>query len=240
MTKMNTATRLFSAAVLVIAASLGSYLVQASKQTTNVELPDRDFRTMPVTFGPWHGQRVNDLTPELFNAIGADVVVDSTFEDNSGHGISLHTAIFRQPDTGVYHSPMNCYRAAGWQEADDAILSMEIKGRPSRPVRFTTWTREGQRVRVLYWFQLGEHTLFSRFDLGKLRWQMRGTTKWPALIKVLINIKATNNIEEDQERLLSLARPVYQWITDDTGAVPAASAPATEAATAPAPTADGK
>ena len=240
MTKMNTATRLFTAAVLVIIVACGSYWVQASLQMPNVELPQRDFHTMPVTFGPWHGQRVNDLTPELFNAIGADVVVDSAFEDNAGHNIALHTAIFRQPDTGVYHSPMNCYRAAGWQEADDTLLSMEIKGQPSRPVRFTTWTREGQRVRVLYWFQLGEHTLFSRFDLGKLRWEMGGTKTWPALIKVLMNIKATNDVEQDQQRLLSLAKPVYKWISDDSAVGPAASTPTTAPATVAAPPADGK
>ena len=45
---------------------------------------------------------------------------------------------------------------------------------------------------VVYWYQLGEHVLFGRWDLGlKVRWALAGKPKWPALIKVMLQIPAS-------------------------------------------------
>ena len=59
------------------------------------------------------------------------------------------------------------------------------------PVSISTWEYEkkNKKVMVVYWYQIGEHFLFGRWDLGiKIRWSLAGKPKWPALIKVMMEI----------------------------------------------------
>ena len=79
------------------------------------------------------------------------------------------------------------------------------------PVSLTTWEREGERVMVVYWYQLGEHVLFGRWDLGwKVRWSLRGQPKWPALIKVMLQISAPEP-EDAKTTILGFAEQVAKW-----------------------------
>ncbi len=79
-------------------------------------------------------------------------------------------------------------------------------------VSCTTWEKEGQRVLVLYWFKLGEHFLFDRFEMGAVRWKMRGQKTWPALIKVLMQANTTDDPVDDEKALRGFAENIYKWI----------------------------
>ena len=54
----------------------------------------------------------------------------------------------------------------------------------------TTWTRNGEKVIVAYWYEVGDHTMFERQDLLKTQWAMCGKTKWPVMFKVLLEMPA--------------------------------------------------
>ena len=103
----------------------------------------------------------------------------------------MHTAMFADPRGGVYHTPINCYRASGWQDTSEIRENLEVSDELTVPVSVSTWEQKGERIMVVYWYQLGEHVLFDRWDLGmKVRWSLRGRPKWPALIKVMLQIAA--------------------------------------------------
>ena len=79
------------------------------------------------------------------------------------------------------------------------------------PVSLSTWEQKGERLLVVYWYQLGEHVLFDRWDLGmKIRWSLRGRPKWPALIKVMLQIPAPDP-EEAKPVILDFAKQVAAW-----------------------------
>lgn len=64
---------------------------------------------------------------------------------------------------------------------------------------------------VVYWYQLGDHVLFDRWDLGmKIRWSLRGREKWPALIKVMLTIPAADP-EAAKPVLLDFAKQLAAW-----------------------------
>ena len=43
---------------------------------------------------------------------------------------------------------------------------MEVAEDLTIAVSLTTWEKEEEKILVVYWYQLGQHVLYGRFDLG--------------------------------------------------------------------------
>jgi EpsI family protein len=212
----STVTRLIVVVMLLAVMSGGTYLVRASLKPPKVQMPDKDFAQLPLQLGGWQGKNV-DLDPKIFETIGADLIVNRSYRDTAQHVISAHLAVFTDPDTGVYHSPMNCYRSDGWQKGSEDVLQLRLGDQPGIEGNLTTWEKGGRAVVVLYWYQVGEHVLFDRFDMGRVRWALRGQETWPALVKVLMETQGSGDLDRDKARLRDLAERVYQWINQPAG-----------------------
>ena len=211
----NLTTRLSVAAILVVLIYLGTYAATAAMKPPKVAFPDRPLQDLPRQFvdregTDWEGKDIA-LNPRVFAAIGAEVVVDRKYQDKAGNEMVVHTAIFEDPVEGMYHSPMNCYRGSGWRNTDQTSLDLKISDELSLPVSLTTWEREGVQKLVVYWYQIGEHTVFHRSDLWSVRWAMRGRETWPALVKVLIDTPI-DDPEKAQERIIAFAENIGRWI----------------------------
>jgi len=209
----HTAARLFALVGLVVLLFLGTYLLQAGLKPPTVKFPDWKLQDMPLQFGPWRGENVS-LDRKIFESIGANYVLDRLYRDDTGHAVSLHVAMFDDPDLGVYHSPINCYRSAGWQKGEENTLPLQVANETSIDGNFSSWERAGEHVAVLYWYQIGEHVLFDRFELGRVRWAMRGKETWPATVKVLMQLPGSIDPEQDKARLRDLAGYAYRWLNE--------------------------
>jgi EpsI family protein len=209
---MNSSAKRLYVVVGIVLATIGiSYLVRAETEPPQVEMPTWTLRDIPFQLGEWHGE-TTQLDPKIALATGADTIVDRTYRDDLGHTVLLHTAMFKDPAVGVYHSPLNCYRAAGWTQTGDATEKVEIGNDLTIPVAVTTWERDGDKILVAYWFQLGQHVLYSRADLGvDIRWAMRGQPKWPALLKVMVQAELTDP-EASQAAAVSFTHQVAKWL----------------------------
>ena len=178
-----------------------------------MDLPDWTFDEMPLRIGDWRGEKTT-LDPELAKATGAQVIVNRAYRDDAGHMIAMHTAMFDKPAEGVYHSPLNCYRSHGYQKLSESRSNLKISDTLTIPVSVTYWEHEkdGKRVWVVYWYQLGEHVLFGRFDLGlKVRWKLAGKPKWPALIKVMLETPTSDRPEDAQAAIVGFAEQIAKW-----------------------------
>lgn len=209
----NTTTRLFVTAIFVVLIYFANRLVESGLKLPDVALPDRDFSTMPMNFGSWHGEET-ELDPKIFRAIGAAVAVNRLYRDGEGHAVSSHVAVFANPDEAIYHSPINCYRANGWRLIEDTREPLPVADGSDIQVRFTVWERARQRAVVVYWFQLGEHVFFNRFEMGWVRWAMRNQQTWPATIKVMLQVPAGANLNETKELVAGLGASIFNWVSD--------------------------
>ena len=217
----NTALRLWIVVALVVAAYGVSFLVKAGTTPPEVQLPGWTFSELPTELPTevsspqgtiWRGEDA-EMDPKVTVAIGADSGVDRMYRDEKGNTVSMHTAIFKNPAEGVLHSPVNCYRGAGWEKlTEETSAEIQVNDKRSVPVNITTWERGGERVVVLYWYQIGEHVVFSRFDLGEVRWAMRGRPAWPATVKVLLQTSAEGDLDDAKNRILDLAEQIGRWI----------------------------
>lgn len=207
----STALRLY-AVVAIVAVTYGiASWVQAQVEPPGVEMPNWTFREMPLQLGEWQGEDT-ELDPKIAAATGAKIIVDRLYRNDLGRAVSLHTAMFDDPSEGVYHSPLNCYVANGWTKTNETLATVHISDDRTLPVKLITWQKEGETVMVVYWYQLGENVLYGRLDLGKLRFTtLRGQEKWPALVKVMIQISAIDVLETEAV-VLEFADCVAQWL----------------------------
>jgi EpsI family protein len=207
----NMAIRIFIAAAIIGFTYLGMYLVHAGIQVTDSELPPWKVQDLPMQLGDWKGENAK-LDEKIFKATGAHSLVNRIYTDEAGNVMSLHFAVFTDPNEGIWHNPVSCYVSAGWVRQENEKVFLPGTSDDKSKVSLSIWTKGGETAVIAYWFQLGEHRLYSRGDLGTVRWQMRGQKTWPAMLKILIHTPDGNNTEEAKAQLLDFAKLVYQWI----------------------------
>lgn len=206
----NTTVRICVVAVLLPLTYGGACLLKTALVPPGTDMPDWTFRDMPKQFGDWRGEDAT-LDPKIALATGAKIIVDRTYRDGSGSTISMHTAMFDNPAEGVMHSPLNCYRNSGWERSELETRDMQISDDLAIPVSISVFRRGQEKVAVAYWYQLGEHVLFGRLDLGvKVRWSLAGKPKWPALIKVMLSVSAIDS-DDAKSTVFGFAEQVAKW-----------------------------
>ena len=188
------------------------YVARASVKPPEVVFPPWSLDDLPMRLGAWTGE-VTQLDPRIVRATQAAYVTDRLYRDGSRQMVSVHTAMYRDHAAGVYHTPINCYRAAGWRMVEETQDDLPCGGDRTIPVRISNWDREGEQIVVIYWYELGEHVLFDRFGFGTLRLTaMRGKKTWPPLIKVMLQIPAAGDAKKARERGLNLAELIARWL----------------------------
>ena len=208
----NTALRLYILSAVVVAIYWVARWEKYALQPPPVQLPKWTFDELPLQLGDWQGEPAK-LDPEIYKAVGAAPgrIVNRIYRDEMGHQISMHTAMFMNPIDGVYHSPLNCYRANGWELVNKSREELRLFDNLTLPVILTTWQQEGNRKLVVFWYQLGNHVLFDRMDLGlRVRWSLAGKPRWPALVKVMLQIDA-GELGDAKATILSFAEQVAKW-----------------------------
>jgi EpsI family protein len=204
--------RILVIAVIVLAVSLGAKYMKTILEPPKVEMPAWSFHDLPRQIGSWQGED-KEIDQNIFIATGAAITVDRVYQDISNHSINMHTAFFEDPSVGVYHSPLNCYRANGWTLKNKTSENLAISNDKTLEVSFSVWEHENDRKFVVYWYQLGEYLLYDRADLGfKIRWAMRGQPVWPVLIKVMLEIPAPVESDESKTLILDFAKQVATWM----------------------------
>jgi EpsI family protein len=204
-----TAKRLYAIAIIVLAIYGVNRLVQAAVKAPEAVFPDWTFGEMPYQLGAWQGEDTK-MDPVVARGTGADIIVDRLYRNEAGVSVSIHTAMFKDPTDGMFHTPLSCYRAAGWQKLKESQENLVLSEDLTIPVLLVTWEKDGERIIVVYWYQLGEHVLFDRWAMGNLRPVLRGKSKWPALIKVMMQIPAPD-VDDAKSQVLALAEHVAKW-----------------------------
>ncbi len=177
-----------------------------------VELPPWSLSDLPLQLGSWRGETTK-TDPEIFAASDANVIVDRRYVDDENHVVLSHTATFPDPEKGIYHNPLNCYRTHGWTKLRDTTVNLDVSDNLTIPVVLTVWENENKKVMVFYWYQLGERILHERWELGKARFAMRGHDKWPVLLKVMLQTDVTER-DDPEEVLMGFGKQIAGWLNN--------------------------
>ncbi len=206
-----------SVAALVLVIHVALNITTASLRPKDIAPPDWQLSEVPIRLGAYRGVD-RELDPRIFGALDADQVINREYrDDKAGKAITLHAAYFSKYDEAAYHNPGTCYRAAGWQLLKSEDLQLKLKDDTKddpAPVRMDTWTKSGQTVLVVYWYQLGEHIVLDRWDMGWVRPKLASLDQWPVLVKVLlqIGVQNRNNRAADKLAIEAFAENAYRAI----------------------------
>jgi EpsI family protein len=226
--------RLIVAAGIILVIYGAMFGLKAGIRTPEVVFPkwchkDNDEKkelniNLPFQLGSWSGTKT-ELDASIFDATGAKIAENRSYSDDSGHTVSLHIGYYSDVEAGVWHSPITCYRCAGWQCLEDAKMPL-AEGSPAPEVWFSKWDRESQtQCLVMHWYYLGGTIFYDRGTFGNARFALRGRSTWPPLVKVLIQNRLNATTEEDKESLLSFSKQIYQWLNEqEKGKMPTTAA----------------
>ena len=212
-----TIVRILIVAVLAVVVHGGASWMRAGLKPARVAPPDRDYHSMPLQYQNWVGQEIDlqAINARRYDKIGAHDVVERKYRSPNGQEIAFHCAVFTEYDVGAFHLPTNCYRSQGWRREEDERAELD-SAQGTKAVSLSTWTREGGSPDVVcYWYELDEHIILSRWDLGRVRLKLRDREVWPPLIKVLITTSAIDprqTSEELKEQVQGFAQWVHDWI----------------------------
>ncbi len=193
--------------LLSAAAILATYgLTQFYAAPTGTRMPDRNIAELPMQLGQWTGED-REVSDRLFEAVGADQIVNRVYTRPDGATVSLHLAVFSNHGLHTPHHPFNCYGGAGMQGITEREI--QIDGPGSRAC-FLTAEREGAESFALFWYQFGGRNVLWRDDLRRESWSFQGEKAWPPVIKVLLSSSAPTP-EAGRLLLEDIARQVYAW-----------------------------
>lgn len=215
---MNTAIRIAIVVVLALVVHLGYLFVRSRGMPTAYRPLQRDPNGMPIRFedpdslARWEGKKVA-MDPEISGAVDADIVVERLYKDILGHPISLHANVVSHYEHYLQHHPAHCYTTHGFRQVDEKRVELELDDTEHTEVELLTMDSEGNRVLVLYWYQIGDQIVFNGSELRTARYGLRGQKTWPNLIKVLMQTPAPD-VDRAEKRLLDFAKLVYAWTKD--------------------------
>ena len=212
---MSVTIRLFFAVVLVAAIHSGAILADKWRLSQEVVVPREELQELPMILGSFSGEAV-DLDYRLFIATGADLTVDRTYRDAAGHSVVLHIAAFGDYSHITPHHPDLCFSGAGWTAVSREDVELKADNELPVTAQIITFEQESQRIRVMFWYQVGNLTAVDYRGVRQAIVKARRAGAAPPLIKVLLQVPATDSAA-DKKRLCEVAEPVFAWVKKATG-----------------------
>ena len=190
-------------------------------------VPVDKLSSLPMELGRWQGEpsQIKDI---INVGLDAKLALDRIYSTSAGEVVYVHLAAFDHFRQLAHHHPRVCYRGAGWEPVQSEVL--KILDEPSSetvPVcELITFSRQGEVIYVLYWYQVGELTTFSPDGVRGLWWRVRDREPLPPQVKVLMQASAPS-VESARAAMLELAGPIYRWVKEacTTGLTPGGQTP---------------
>jgi EpsI family protein len=194
-------------AVAVVAVCLGLvHGVQLYAVPSNPRPLAQHLSELPYDFGGWVGADAV-LEDHVFEFLGAEQAINRSYTGPDGQSVSVHVAAWIGPEEWAPHPPEGCYTSAGW-----GVVGGEKRALAGSPVRAQTFTaqRQGEELRVMYWYRLGDVYFKNRDEARRARRALWGEREWPPLIKVLMQSPETG-FNDPGPGMETLARAIDEW-----------------------------
>jgi hypothetical protein len=125
----------------------------------------------------------------------------------------LHSSSYTVLERWVPHPPDVCYGNDGWKLDSRKDRVLELNDGRSARVRLYTFSKEGARILVLFWYHFGDEVVLDHDSLRAARWKVIGQRTWPAITKFMLETRLTGG-GASEEQLCRFARAVLNWTMD--------------------------
>jgi EpsI family protein len=149
---------------LVLLLQAGAYYALASRAE---RVPDvAPLTTFPNFIGGWQTMKEIAVEKEVQDVLKADDTLSRQYASLTGGQLYLFLAYFRTQRKGQSpHSPKNCLPGAGWEQVEDAKISVDVPGRDT-PILINKYVvAHGEdKSLTLYWYQSHGRVIASEFS----------------------------------------------------------------------------
>jgi len=122
---------------------------------------------LPYAFAAWQGVDAPAIDVDEATELGADAFVARTYRNGRSPAVDLYAAYYRAPQAGsTWHSPLNCLPGTGWEAESIDTIGIGPNDGAAGSIRRVVVEKGGQRVLVLYWYQIHGRMVASE-TLGK-------------------------------------------------------------------------
>ncbi|HWB10180.1 MAG TPA: exosortase-associated EpsI family protein [Pirellulales bacterium] len=208
---MTTSQRVLLVAVAIVVAQA---VVRAAEQYLALlpaVAPEEDLaQAIPLNLEPdkWEGRDV-PLDPDVTQTLAADLVVNRDYHNPLGEIIGVNVAVFRNYSLSPPHPPLACYPADGWTLQNTELVPVNRDDPSSPKVPLYAFERQGEQSLVMFWMDLGGHTVFDRDGIRNVLRGLPPRAHQPLLKKVLLHT-AVDAPERARLRLQGIAAPLFQ------------------------------
>lgn len=201
--------RLLITAVVLVAIQGAVLLIRQNREPSRIREPAMDIAELPLRLNAWTGKD-SPIDPRLSAAIGAYGVVDRIYQDDTRAAVVLELAAFTGNEIELPHMPQSCYTNVGFTMKHQKDVQLSRADGEDRPARILTFEQDGQRIHVMYWYQLGDINVLDYNGLRQARARLFGQSTWPPLVKVMIQCGLADPVQAE-DRLTSFAEAVLAW-----------------------------
>lgn len=191
------------------AIQIGVMWVNAGYRADTVSLPETKLTSFPFVVSGWEGEDT-EFDTKVFLVLKAEVTVSRSYRMNSEDAISYHNAAWTDQDHLCPHPPELCYTTVGWGIKKEKTVELKLSTAPPVNARLLTLENEGQRINVLYWYQMGKHVFWNRNGAKIAKRDFWGKKTVPATLKFMLQNRASQG-DSDEESLVAFAEEVYAW-----------------------------
>ncbi len=152
-------------------------------------------------FGSWRAYDA-PMDDRIVKALALDDFISRVY-NNGSRRVELYIGYYHSSKkVSAPHSPLVCFPGQGWVISDRHEISLPIKAGSEVQLDATAMTasREGMRMRVLFWYQASDKTFSDSFrqKLSLLVGRMQGGKVDNALVRVSASIEANGAPDADQ------------------------------------------
>jgi EpsI family protein len=172
---------------------------------TIVRLPRHKLSELPLAIGRWTAKEL-PLDKSTFAAVGAADQSDRLYRSPTGDAIFIHRGAWTSQDDWTPHLPEVCYTSNGWTLSQTRVVS--LPNHADAQLVIQNYQQSTQRTVVAYWYQIGDRTYTDRDGGRKLRRVQIGRRENPPLLKPLLQMDDTDQVEK---RILEIASSIYEF-----------------------------
>ena len=207
--KTTDSKRIWILIVTLLGVQIGTLTILRGFTAVDVILPQKGLNSLPLEIGEWKGED-SELDAKVFPVLGTNHTVNRIYQGPKGRSLSLHTALWPDIKSLMPHQPQLCYTNAGWNLSEEKTVEVTTLTAPSIKVRLFSIERENRKMKVLYWYQLGDNIFWNNNDAKTAHRLLWGKQKVMAPMKVMIQIEDKN--DDNAELLLrEFAGHLYSW-----------------------------
>ena len=183
-----------------------------------VDAPDINpiLSRLPPHVGSWTLEENEAKQSFLEPPSDAASAVNGVYRDPAGVRIFVEMDMFTLLDVSLPHPPEQCYNLSGCRVLGERDTSVPVAENTAITTKLMAVEHNGQRMSVLFWYNLDKEVVVDRFGLGAVRLKLRNQKRRPLVVKVMMQT-ISPNMGEAEDRLRSLAGPLLVWIRQAQG-----------------------